>query len=147
MWKEVSRRCSAKTPSCKFHKIYRELPVLESSFWRSSLLEVFCKKEVLENFVKFTRKHLCQSLIFKRDSGTGASCEFSENSQNTFSYRSPPPPTSQPPPSPRVASPRVAASACNTVKCVQAVKLATLWKRDHRHTRLSEPVVCRSSTK
>ena len=25
--------------------------------------EVFCKKEVLKNFAKFTRKHLCQSLL------------------------------------------------------------------------------------
>ena len=24
--------------------------------------EVFCKKDVLENFIKFTGKHLCQSL-------------------------------------------------------------------------------------
>ena len=29
---------------------------------RSSRPEVFCKKGVLRNFTKFTRKHLCQSL-------------------------------------------------------------------------------------
>ena len=47
-------------------------------------LEVFCKKGVFRNFVKFTGKQLCQSLFFnkvagqspatllkKRDSGTG----------------------------------------------------------------------------
>ena len=33
---------------------------------RSSLLEVFCKKGVLRNFAKFTRKHLCQSLFFNK---------------------------------------------------------------------------------
>ena len=39
---------------------------------RSSLQEVFCKKDFIRNLVKFTGKHLCQSLIFnKRDSGTG----------------------------------------------------------------------------
>ena len=50
---------------------------------RSSHPEVFCKKGVLRNFAKFTKKHLCQSLFFnkvaglrpatllKRDSGTG----------------------------------------------------------------------------
>ena len=45
---------------------------------RSSRPEMFCKKEVLRNFPKFTRKHLRQSLFFnrvagfaKRDSGTG----------------------------------------------------------------------------
>ena len=31
---------------------------------RSSPPEVFCKKGVLRNFVKFTGKHLCQSLFF-----------------------------------------------------------------------------------
>ena len=33
---------------------------------RSSCLEVFYKKVVLRNFAKFTRKHLCQSLFFKK---------------------------------------------------------------------------------
>ena len=65
----VARKCSAKTPPWKFHKIYREIPVLESSFWRSSRPEVFCKKEVLENFEKFTGKHLCQSLFFNKVAG------------------------------------------------------------------------------
>ena len=92
MW-EVVARCSAKTSSWKFHKIYREIPVLESSFWRSSRPEVFCKKEVLENFGKFKGKHLCQSPacnFIKKETGTGVSCEFCEISQNTFSYRTPP---------------------------------------------------------
>ena len=52
----------------------------EILFYRNSHPEVFCKKGVLRNFVKFTGKHLCQSLFFnkvayhfikKRDSGTG----------------------------------------------------------------------------
>ena len=60
----------------------------------------------------------------------GVSCKFCEMSQNTFSYRTPP----------------VAASASNTVKCVQAVKLATLLKKDPRNG-VSKPAVCRSSTK
>ena len=37
-------------------------------FWkaksRSSRLEVFCKKAVLQSFAKFTGKYLCQSLFF-----------------------------------------------------------------------------------
>ena len=36
---------------------------------RSSHLEVFCKKGVLRRFTKFTRKHLCQSLLFNRVAG------------------------------------------------------------------------------
>ena len=51
--------------------------------FRSSRPEEFCKKGVLINLAKLTRKHLCQSLFFnkiarlrpatllKRDSGTG----------------------------------------------------------------------------
>ena len=45
----------------------------ESSFsqWvsRTSHPEVFCKKGVLENFAKFTGKHLCQSLFFNKIAG------------------------------------------------------------------------------
>ena len=36
---------------------------------RSSRTEVFCKKAVLRNFTKFTRKHLCQSLFFNKVAG------------------------------------------------------------------------------
>ena len=36
---------------------------------RSSRPEVFCKKGVLRNFVKFTGKHLCQSLFFNKLAG------------------------------------------------------------------------------
>ena len=36
---------------------------------RSSRAEVFCKKGVLRNFVKFTGKHLCQSLFFNKFAG------------------------------------------------------------------------------
>ena len=38
--------------------------------FRSSRPEMFCKKEVLENFVKFTGKHLCHSLFFNKAVGT-----------------------------------------------------------------------------
>ena len=36
-----------------------------NSFYRSSCLEVLCKKGVLRNFAKFRGKHLCQSLFCK----------------------------------------------------------------------------------
>ena len=39
---------------------------------RNSRTDMFYKKGVLENFTKFTRKFLCQSLFFlKKGSGTG----------------------------------------------------------------------------
>ena len=39
---------------------------------RSRHHEVFCRKRVLKNFAKFTAKHLCQSIFFKkRDSDAG----------------------------------------------------------------------------
>ena len=31
--------------------------------------EVFCKKDVLKNFEKFTEKHLCQNLFFNKVAG------------------------------------------------------------------------------
>ena len=68
--------------------------------YRSSPPEVFCKKDVLKNFAKFTGKHLCQSLLFNKDTGlrpatllkreTQAqvfSCEFCEIFKNNFFYR------------------------------------------------------------
>ena len=36
---------------------------------RGSSLEVVCKKGVLENFAKYTGKHLCQSLFFNKVAG------------------------------------------------------------------------------
>ena len=63
---------------------------------RSSRLEVFCKEGVLRNFVKFTGKQLCQSLLFNKAAGTCNfikkealaqvfSREFYEISKNAFS--------------------------------------------------------------
>ena len=37
--------------------------------FRSCRPEVFCKKGVLRNFVKFTKKRLCQSLFFNKFAG------------------------------------------------------------------------------
>ena len=37
--------------------------------YRSSRLEVFCKKGVLRNFEKLTGKHLCLSLLFNKVAG------------------------------------------------------------------------------
>ena len=37
--------------------------------YRSSRLEVFCRKGVLRNFEKLSRKHLCQSLLFNKVAG------------------------------------------------------------------------------
>ena len=42
------------------------------------------KKDVLENFAKFTGKHLCQSLFFNKVAG-----KFFEIFKNTFFYRTP----------------------------------------------------------
>ena len=46
------------------------------------------KKDVLRNFAKFTRKHLCQSLfinkVLKRDSGTGFPVNFAKFLRTTF---------------------------------------------------------------
>ena len=39
------------------------------SAYRSSHPEVFCKKGVLRNFAKFTRKHMCRSLFLNKVAG------------------------------------------------------------------------------
>ena len=67
-----------------------------SDWNRSSHRKCSVKKAVLENFGKFTRKHLCQSLFFNEAAGTACNfikketvtqvffCEFSEIFKNTF---------------------------------------------------------------
>ena len=48
--------------------------------------EVFYKKVVLKNFARFTRKHLCQSLLFNKVADPLVwvfACEFCEISMNT----------------------------------------------------------------
>ena len=67
--------------SCEFCEIFKNTyfyraPVAASEFSEFQLLEilkhrssrpiVFCKKSVLKNLVKFTRKHLCQSLFLTK---------------------------------------------------------------------------------
>ena len=63
--------------------------------FRSSHPEVFCKKDVLRNFTKFTGKDLYQSLFFnkvikKETLAQVFFCEFCKISKNTFFYRIPP---------------------------------------------------------
>ena len=43
-----------------------EIIVWSQAIGRSSRLEVFCKKDVLRRFTKFTGKHLRQSLFFNK---------------------------------------------------------------------------------
>ena len=73
------------------------------SMYRSSRPEVFCKKGILRNFVKFTGKHQCESLFFrlfcrlnpatllkKRLSQRCFLVNFAKFLKKTFSYRIPP---------------------------------------------------------
>ena len=58
---------------------------------RSSCSEVFCKKDVLRNFAKFTGKHLSRdSFLKKQPLAKVFSCEFCEIPKNTFFYGTPP---------------------------------------------------------
>ena len=75
-----------------FSNIVKNLKIPQN---RSSRQEVFCKKGVPRNFAKFAGKHLCQSFFFNKVAALRLlahmfSCEFSEISKNTFSYRTPP---------------------------------------------------------
>ena len=98
--------CSLPSGCCSLPGGYCLLPIVTARFhfYRSSRPEVFCQKDVLRNFVKFTWKHLCQSLFFNKVSGLKPQacnfikketlaqvffCEFCEISKNTFSCRRP----------------------------------------------------------
>ena len=72
-------------------------------FVRSSSPEVFCRKGVLRNFLKFTGKDLCQSLFFNKVAGFGPATllkkklwhrclpvNFAKILRTPFFYRTPP---------------------------------------------------------
>ena len=40
-----------------------------TKIWQLIGPEVFCKKSVVKDFAKFTKKHLCQSLLFNKVAG------------------------------------------------------------------------------
>ena len=61
---------------------------VKGSFVRSSHQRCYLKVGVIKNFVKFTRKHLCQGLFFnlikKETLAQVFSCEFCEIFKNIF---------------------------------------------------------------
>ena len=57
------------------------------SILKSSCQEVFCKKGVFNFFLKFTGKHLCQSLSFNKVADFRP--EIQKISKSTFYYRTP----------------------------------------------------------
>ena len=74
----------------------------DTLIYRSSRPEVFCKEGALENFAKFTGKHLCQSLHLNKVAALGLqlyikketlaqafSCEFCKFFKNTLFYKTP----------------------------------------------------------
>ena len=73
--------------ACKSLTCYTDIILVS----RSSRPEVFCHIGVLKSFAKFTGKHLCWRLLFKKESSTQVfPCEFCEIFRNTFFYRTPP---------------------------------------------------------
>ena len=78
------------------HLSLQTLKTLFKETLRSSHGRFSVKKAVLRNFIKFSGKHLCQSLFFNKVPGLRPgtlaqvfSCEICETSKNTFSYRTP----------------------------------------------------------
>ena len=52
--------------------------------FRSCRPEVFCKKDFLRNFTKFTGKHLCQSLFFNKVAGLRPTTLLKRDSNTCF---------------------------------------------------------------
>ena len=68
VWRQEKNK-ERQNKSIKRYRKYRNIEKKVVVTFRSSRLEVLCKKGVLRNFAKFTGNHL---LIYsKRDSGTG----------------------------------------------------------------------------
>ena len=83
-----------------FQSFSRRFLSQEISPFRSSRPEVFCKKGVLRNFTKFTRKPLCQSLFFNKVTGLRSATLLNNRlwhrcfpvnfPKNTYFHRTPP---------------------------------------------------------
>ena len=89
-----------KLPSFMMHFMMTFFPFIRKYLFRKNIQkqpqEVFYEKNVLENFAKFTGKHLCQSLCFDKVGGLASNlnqketlaqvfhCEFCEIFKNTF---------------------------------------------------------------
>ena len=64
-------------PKCDFNKVAKQLHILALQqnpyfflpLYKSGRPEVFCKKDVLRNFTKFTGKQLCQGLFYNKVAG------------------------------------------------------------------------------
>ena len=54
----------------KKHQFFLPRTLIEAVVQRCSVKKVFCKKGALRNFIKFTGKHLCQSLFFNKVADT-----------------------------------------------------------------------------
>ena len=64
---------------------YCKIKIISRRYCRSSRPEVFYKKGVLRNLIKFTGKHLCQSLFFIKETLAQVfSCEFCQISKITI---------------------------------------------------------------
>ena len=84
------------------YKKCAEIYIIDISLciWQKQPPEVFCKKDVLKNFAKFTGKHLCQSLVYNKVTGHNFmkretlaqvfSCELFRNFLERLFYRTPP---------------------------------------------------------
>ena len=74
-WTMAGYPCQKKVPLGRKIICYN----FRSNHWRCSI-----NKDAFKNFRKFTRKHLCQSFFFKKETSTQVfSCEFSKIFKNT----------------------------------------------------------------
>ena len=79
--------CSLKLQIMRLFRARSSKTVDVDAIWnaRSSQRSCSVRKVVLRKFAKFTRKHVCQSLYFKKETVTQVfSCEFSEISKKAF---------------------------------------------------------------
>ena len=88
-----SSNCSLKLQILPLLRARSSKIVSVDSLWnaRCSHRRRSVRKDALRNFKKFTEKHLCQRLFFKKETVAQVfSCEFSEFSKNFLFYRIPP---------------------------------------------------------
>ena len=88
-----SSNCSLKLQILPLIRARSSKTVSVDSLWnaRCSHRRRSVRKRALRNFTKFTEKHLCQRLLFKKETVAQVfSCEFSKFSKNFPFYRIPP---------------------------------------------------------
>ena len=85
----MSGKATCLIPYFVINKLYNQITLCNQLLFTSSRPEVFCKKAVLQNFEKCTRKHLCWGLFYNKVADRSVFLWISQNFEEQIFHRTP----------------------------------------------------------